>query len=130
MEITFEGGKVVTAHCRGHLIRTDQPENSGGKDAFPSPFELYLASIGTCAGIYVKSFCDNRNIPAENIRLAQKTEYDKESGLPVNIKIEIQLPPDFPEKYRDSLIHVAGLCKVKKSINLPPAFEITAIQNK
>lgn len=130
MEITFEGGKVVTAHCRGHLIRTDQSENSGGKDSYPSPFELFLASMGTCAGIYVKSFCDNRNIPTENIKLIQTTEYDKETKLPVSIKIEIQLPPGFPEKYIDSVIHVAGLCKVKKSINFPPAFEITAVQNK
>lgn len=129
MEITFDGGKVMTAHCRKHLIKTDQPENSGGKDSAPSPFELYLASIGTCAGIYVKSFCDNRNIPSEKIRLFQRVEYDKESGLPVNIKIEIQLPPDFPQKYRDSVIHVAELCKVKKSIKSPPVFEITATQN-
>jgi ribosomal protein S12 methylthiotransferase accessory factor len=126
MEITFDGGKVVTAHCRDHAIRTDQSENSGGKNSAPSPFELYLASIGTCAGIYVKSFCDNRNIPAENIRLVQSVEYDKESGLPVSIKIDIQLPSDFPEKYRASVIHVADLCKVKKSIKTPPVFEITA----
>ena len=30
MEITFEGGKVVTAHTHGHSIRTDQPEDNGG----------------------------------------------------------------------------------------------------
>ncbi len=128
MEITFEGGKVVTAHCRGHLIKTDQQESNGGKDSAPSPFDLYIASIGTCAGLYVKSFCDNRNIPADKIKLVQKVEYDKESNLPVNIRIEIHLPADFPEKYRDSVIHVAGLCKVKKSIMSPPEFEITAVQ--
>lgn len=124
MEITFDGGKVVTAHTHGHTIKTDQPVSSGGENTAPSPFELYLAAIGTCAGIYVKSFCDNRQIPGENIKITQSTEYDKESGLPVSIKIDIQLPPDFPEKYKDSLIHVAGLCKVKKSIMAPPEFKI------
>jgi putative redox protein len=128
MEISFEGGKVVTAYCRGHLIRTDQPEGSGGKDSAPSPFELYLASIGTCAGIYVKSFCDNRNIPAEKIKLVETVKYDKDSGLPVSVEIEIRLPPEFPEKYRESVIHVAELCKVKKSIMSPPQFTIKAVQ--
>jgi putative redox protein len=126
MEITFDGGKVITAHSHGHVIKTDQPTDSGGTDTAASPFELFLASIGTCAGIYVKSFCDNRQIPADKIRIIQTTEYNKETGLPVSIKLDIQLPPDFPEKYKASVLHVAGLCKVKKSIASPPLFEITA----
>ncbi len=125
MEITFDGGKVVTAHSHGHIIKTDQPADNGGGDTAASPFELFLASIGTCAGIYVKSFCDNRQLPAENIKIIQTTEYNKETGLPVSIKLDIKLPPDFPEKYKASLLHVAGLCKVKKSIANPPVFEIT-----
>jgi len=71
MEIIFEGGKVVTAYSHGHVIKTDQAVHSGGQDSAPSPYELFLASIGTCSGIYVKSFCDNRNIPTENIKLIQ-----------------------------------------------------------
>jgi putative redox protein len=126
MEITFDGGKVVTAHSHGHIIRTDQPLDNGGGDTAPSPFELFMASLGTCAGIYVKSFCDNRQIPAENIKIIQTTEYNKETGLPALVKIDIKLPPDFPEKYKASILHVAGLCKVKKSIADPPVFEITA----
>jgi putative redox protein len=126
MEITFDGGKVVTAHSHGHIIRTDQPLDNGGGDTAPSPFELFMASLGTCAGIYVKSFCDNRQIPAEKIKIIQTTEYNKETGLPALVKIDIKLPPDFPEKYKASILHVAGLCKVKKSIVNPPVFEITA----
>lgn len=126
MEITFDGGKVVTAHSHGHIIKTDQPADSGGGNTAPAPFELFLASIGTCAGIYVKSFCDNRQIPAENIKIIQTTVYDKETGLPVSVKLDIKLPADFPEKYKASVLHVAGLCKVKKSIANPPVFEITA----
>lgn len=126
MEITFDGGKVVTAHSHGHIIKTDQPLKDGGGDTAPAPFELYLASIGTCAGIYVKSFCDNRQIDTDKIRIIQTMEYDKETGLPSSVKLNIRLPADFPEKYRASLLHVAGLCKVKKSIANPPVFEIIA----
>ena len=124
MEITFDGGKVVTAHSHGHIIKTDQPVNSGGQNSAPSPFELFLASIGTCAGIYVKSFCDNRKIPTDNIKIIQSAEYDEETGLPVNIKLDIKLPADFPEKYKEAVISVAELCKVKKTIASPPVFEV------
>ena len=126
MEITFDGGKVVTAHTRSHSIRTDQPLDSGGENSAPAPFELFMASIGTCAGIYVKSFCDNRKIPTDGMKIIQTSEFDKETGLPVNIKIDIQIPSDFPEKYKNSLINVAELCKVKKTIANPPKFEVTA----
>lgn len=125
MEITFEGGKVIAAHTHDHIVRTDQPLKSGGTNTAPSPFELFLASIGTCAGIYIKSFCDNRQIPTDKIRITQNTEFSAETGLPVNITLDIHLPEDFPEKYKASLINVAELCKVKKAIASPPVFKIT-----
>jgi len=129
MEITFDGGKIVTAHTHGHSIITDQPVDNGGTDTAPAPFDLFLASIGTCAGIYVKSFCDNRNIPAEGIKIIQTHEWNQETGLPTAIRLDIKLPEGFPEKYKASLIHVAELCKVKKSIANPPTFEIISSQS-
>jgi putative redox protein len=128
MEITFDGGKVITAHTHGHIIRTDQPLDNGGGNTAAAPFDLFLASIGTCAGIYVKSFCDNRKIPTDDIKIIQKTEYNKETGLPVNITLDIRLPSDFPEKYKASVINVAELCKVKKSIANPPVFKVISSQ--
>lgn len=124
MEVTFDGGKVITAHLNGHTIRTDQPVDNGGENSAPTPFELFLASLGTCAGIYVKSFCDQRKISSENIRIVQTTEFDKQTRLITNIKIDIQLPSDFPEKYKAAVINAAELCKVKKTIANPPVFRI------
>lgn len=126
MEITFDGGKIVTAHHRGFSIVTDQPASSGGTGSAPSPFDLYLAAIGTCAAVYVKSFCDNRQLSTQGIKVIQHTTFSQETGLPVKLTIEIQLPPDFPEKYRQSVVNVAELCKVKKSIASPPVFEVVS----
>ena len=125
MEITFNGGKVVMANAGGHTIMTDQPLDNGGTNSAPAPFDLYLASIGTCAGIYVKSFCDRRNIPSDKIKILQKTEFDNQTRLPAIISLEINVPEDFPEKYRDALINAAELCAVKKSIANPPVFKIS-----
>jgi ribosomal protein S12 methylthiotransferase accessory factor len=124
MEITFEGGKIVTAHNNGHSIRTDQPLDNKGTNTAPAPYDLFLASIGTCAGVYVKSFCDNRNIPADGIKIMQTLDWNRETGVPESIKLDIKVPAGFPEKYKASLIHVADLCLVKKTILNPPKFEI------
>jgi putative redox protein len=124
IEICFEGKKKVNANISGRIIKTDQPIESGGNDSAPAPFDLFLASIGTCAGIYVKSFCDQRNIPTNRIKLLQQMEYDNISHLVTNIKIEIQLPHDFPEKYKEAVINAANLCTVKRHLHNPPAFEV------
>ena len=124
MEITFDGGKVITAHLNGHVLRTDQPLSAGGENSAPTPFELFLASIGTCAGIFVKMFCDQRNISTENMKIIQKATYNKQTGLPENITLDIQLPADFPEKYKTAVINAADLCKVKMTIANPPVFNV------
>ncbi len=124
MEITFDGKKRITAHHNGHEIRTDQPIAGGGENTAPAPFDLFLASIGTCAGIYVKSFCDQRNIPTDGIKIIQTMDYDREKRLPGKIRLDIQLPASFPEKYRSAVISTAELCAVKRSIADPPVFEV------
>jgi len=126
MEVTFDGGKVITAHINGHIIRTDQPEKIGGTNTAPTPFDLFLAAIGTCAGIYVKSFCDMRKIPTEGIKIVQNADYNQETGLPTNIQIEIQLPESFPEKYINAIVNVAEQCKVKNTIKSQPKISVNS----
>jgi ribosomal protein S12 methylthiotransferase accessory factor len=120
MEIYFEEGKKVNAKVNGMVVRTDQSVQAGGEGTAPEPFSLFLASIGTCAGIYVKSFCDQRGIDASNIRIEQSIEYDQEKRLIGKINLEILLPVDFPEKYKAALIKTANLCTVKRHLADPP----------
>jgi putative redox protein len=124
MEIKLEGKKKVNAYYNGHVIKTDQPFEAGGDNSASAPFELFLASIGTCAGIYIKSFCDQRNIPTENIKIFQSMEYNPDLRLISNIKLDVHLPGDFPDKYRDAVINAANLCAVKKHLMNPPRIDV------
>jgi putative redox protein len=124
IRITLDGKKKVSAHLKGHVITTDQPIDSGGDNSAPAPFDLFLASLGTCAGIYIKYFCDQRNIDTSGIEIIQSVEYDHQKRLPSIVKLDINLPGDFPEKYKDAVINAAQLCAVKRAIADPPVFEI------
>lgn len=125
--VTFPGGKKVNAEVNGMVITTDQPKQEGGDGTAPSPFAHFLASFGTCAGIYVLSFCQERGIPTDRIMLLERLEYatteDGKSRLN-KIILDINVPPAFPEKYLKALVKVADLCAVKKTIMDPPQFEI------
>jgi len=127
MKITFPGNKKVNAEYKGQTIKTDQPEKAGGEGSAPEPFSLFLASIGTCAGIFVKSFCDKRDISAENIEIVQKMNYNKEERLIDKIELEIHLPEDFPDKYKEPLVNSANLCTVKKHLAKPPEITVTPV---
>lgn len=124
MEITLGEGRKVSAEYNGHTIMTDQPVQFGGDNSAPAPFDLFLASLGTCAGFYVKIFCLKRNIPTDNIRIIQTMEVEETNGMIGKIKIDIKLPADFPEKYKDAVVNSANLCAVKKHIQHPPEFEV------
>jgi putative redox protein len=120
MIIDFPGGSRVDAHFRDHTISTDQPPI----DSAPMPFEVFLASIGTCAGIYVLGFCKQRNLPTEGIRIVQRN-HAAANGMVEKIDLEIQVPAAFPVQYYDALVRSAELCKVKKTLEHPPHFEVT-----
>ena len=129
MKITFPGGAKVNAEFNNHIIATDQPVGAGGDGSAPTPFEYFLASLGTCAGIYVLSFCRQRGIETEGLALSQRMEFvthDDGRRKLSKIVMDIDLPPGFPEKYRNAIIKTAELCTVKKTIMEPPEFAISA----
>ena len=121
MEITFPGGARVDATFGGFTVQTDQPPVASA----PTPFATFLASIGTCAGIYVLGFCQQRGISTKGIKIVQRMYSDRMTGLVGQIDLEIQLPPDFPEKYKAAVIRSADQCAVKKHFEHPPMFNIT-----
>jgi ribosomal protein S12 methylthiotransferase accessory factor len=124
MEITFPGGARVDANFGGFSVKTDQPIQGGGSGSAPTPFATFLGSIGTCAGIYVLGFCNQRGIPTDGIKIVQRMHSDRSTGLIGQIDLDIQLPMDFPEKYKSAVIRSAEQCAVKKHLEHPPKFNV------
>jgi ribosomal protein S12 methylthiotransferase accessory factor len=124
MIVDFPGGARVDAHFGPYTVMTDQPPSGGGTGSAPTPFSIFLASMGTCAGIYVLGFCRQRGLPTEGIRIIQNTHANPFTGMVEKVDLEIQVPPTFPEKYYPSLVRSAELCAVKKHLETPPEFNV------
>ena len=129
INVFFDGGKKVNAVIHGFTVKTDQPIRSGGENTAPAPFNLFLASLATCAGFYVKAFCDQRNIPADDITLSMDYEVNSVTHLIGKIVIEIHVPDDFPDKYDTALINAAAVCAVKRHLN-PEIQHIITVKRK
>jgi len=130
MQITFPGGMAVDASYRGHTIHTDQPRAAGGEGSGPTPFDLFLVSIGTCAGYYALRFCRERGLDTTGLGLSLETEWDEGREHLAAVRIEIELPPAFPVKYRAAVVRAAEQCKVKRQLQAPPRFAVAAVESR
>jgi ribosomal protein S12 methylthiotransferase accessory factor len=124
IKVFFPGDQKVYADLGGLIVKTDQTGEA------PAPFALFLASIGTCAGVYVNGFCQNRGLPTEGLSITQRMHADPETHLVGAIELIINVPPSFPEKYHEALVRVANQCAVKKHLEHPPSFETTVSVTK
>jgi putative redox protein len=126
--VTFPGGKRVDARVGAYVVHTDQPVEAGGGGSAVAPFDLFLASLATCAGSYVLGFCQARGLSTDGLALRQQVDVDPATKLPSHIRLELRLPPSFPDKYRAAVIRAAEACKVKKTIAAEPTIEVAVAQ--
>lgn len=124
IRVSFPGGKRVDAQVGDLVVRTDQPVSAGGEGSAPGPFDLFLASIGTCAGIYALGFCQARGLSTEGLSIVQHVDLDPATHLPSSIRVALTLPRDFPERYRAAIVRAAENCRVKKTLAAQPRIEV------
>jgi putative redox protein len=124
IKVVLSGGLKVDAQVGSFTVKTDQPVRDGGEGTAPSPYAVFLASLATCAGYYVLAYCLKHELPTSGIKIIQHVESDPATGKTIKIDIEIQVPPDFPEKYTPALVRSAEQCKVKQLIENPPEFGV------
>ncbi len=124
MNIRFPGGVAVDAEFGPHLLRTDQKAEHGGAGSAPPPFDLFLASIGTCAGFYALRFCQQRGIDTAGLSMTLEAVRDEGAKRLGSIRIVVDPPAGFPEKYHRPLLRSIDQCSVKQHILAPPEFEV------
>ncbi len=128
MHVTFGDGLKVNVDTGNFIIPTDQHVSAGGNGSAPEPFTYFLASLASCAGIYVLSFCKQRNLDPSGIEIRQEPVFDPASRMISDIRLDIHLPDSFPEKYRKAVIRSAEQCAVKKHLQQPPSFHISTVK--
>lgn len=129
MDVSFPGGVEVAAQLQGFTIRTDQPVKAGGRASAPSPFDLFLASIATCAGLFALRFCQQRGIDTTGLAVTLSDERGEDHGLVSILRLEIRTPVGFPAKYRDAIVRAVDQCTVKRHLAHPPVFEVSVVDS-
>jgi len=130
LKITLEGDKRVSTQVGKHRIMTDQSVKAGGEDSAPAPFDLFVASLGTCAGFFVQSYCQNKGIDPSGIEITIGSKRDPEKKAITGFVTTLHLPEEIPERLHSALKRVVDQCTVKKVIANQPEFEVVTVVRK
>ena len=128
IDITFPGQKRVAARVGSFVIATDQPSGLGGANSAPAPYDLFLASVATCAGIYALSFCQARQLDTQGLGISVDAVIDPQSHIATRFDIALTLPIGFPEKYQTAIVRAVEQCKVHKTIAAQPPFHVAVVE--
>ncbi|MEW8690282.1 MAG: OsmC family protein [Candidatus Thiodiazotropha endolucinida] len=127
IQVSFTGGKRIQAKVGDYTIETDQPLKYGGEASAPAPFDLFLASLATCAGIYAWNFCESRKLSTEGMDLRMDCVNDEKRKMIVKVIFRLTLPGGFPEKYRSGIVRAMELCAVKRHMMDTPEFSFDLV---
>ncbi len=125
VEVSFPGGVQVAARVGDFDILTDQPLEDGGEGAAPSPYDLFLSSVATCAGFYALRFCQQRQLATEGLAIELDIDRHPDTRRLERIRMKLSLPTDFPEKYQRAILRSMDQCSVKKALSDPPEIELS-----
>lgn len=125
MKVSFPGlGHRVDVHYGSHSFCTDVSPKKGGQGEYMAPGSYFLGAIAACTGSAVLSFCEERDLHIEDMRVIYHTNL--ETRMIDRIQVKVQVGEDFPKKYLKALERSAGTCWVKRQWQNAPEVAIMA----
>jgi putative redox protein len=113
----YLGDMLFESDLGNHTVRIDVPAAMGGSDRGPTPPELFIASLGSCVGAFVASYCQRTAIDTEAMTV--DVSFDK-TGQPTrltNLHVTVNLPNGFCGDREKALQQVAEHCPVHETIS-------------
>ena len=129
INVEFLDNLRVQASFDDFTVIADQPIRYKGDGSAPGPFDYFLASSALCAAYFVKVYCVARDIPTDDIRVAQNNIVDPENRYNQIFKIQVELPETLSDKDRQGILRSIERCTVKKVVQAGPEFQIEAVNS-
>ena len=119
-------GTRVALQTRGFSWAGDEPQNVGGTDTGPTPYELLLGSLAACIGATLRLYANHKGIPlaAVDVELGFDRVHaddcafcdEREEGWIERIQTAVTIHGNFDEAQRKRLAQVAKRCPVHKTL--------------
>lgn len=119
------GGYAQMIRARGHTLSADEPASVGGTDTGPDPYELLLASLGSCTSMTVQMYARQKGwaLGGVSVRLRHRKVHAQDcadceatSAYVDLIEKEVDLVGDLSAEQRARLLEIADRCPVHRTL--------------
>ena len=124
IRVVHKGGDLFELVVREHSLFADQPVDSGGTDAAPTPVELFVSSLASCVALYACRYLVRHGLPTAGLAVEADFTMGERPTRVGMIGLSITIPPGVPEARRHPLLAVASHCTVHNSLEQPPEVTI------
>jgi len=120
VKIKYLGGQKFSALCRQHEIIIDQPKEKGGTDQGMNPLEVLLVALGSCTGVYAKTYCQSSGVETKDLEISVSSSLTKEAPFRFkDISVKINLGQDIAER-KGALRNFINNCPVGSTLRNSP----------
>lgn len=126
----------TTVQSRDHQFFSDEPEDVGGENSGPNPYELLLASLGACTVMTLRLYADRKEWKLETVQITLKhwrqhkedcrdCTGDEPGPFIDRIEMAVTLNGELDQEQRDRLLQIAGRCPVHRTLSRGPKIAVT-----
>lgn len=125
MEVSVEhlGSVQFEIRARSHVIVSDQPVEFGHDEGMTPP-ELFLASLGSCAGFYAAQYLRKHRLATQGTKVRVTADKVKDPARIDNFRIEVEVSGELSDEHRAGVEEAVHHCLIHNTLLHPPKIQI------
>jgi putative redox protein len=121
--VTHRHGQSFDVRVRGYALISDEPVTLGGEDEGPTPTELMVAGLATCAADEVVKSLSEHGEKLAATEVGADFEWDLKGGRVACIRLTLTLPDGLGAEAGERMLESVLACPARKMLVEPPTIE-------